>query len=147
MRTLAKHFLTLEELLVAGCCCLSEYLAQVLSSCPNLHAHVAIDDGSYPEDTFSHIKADVFIDRDLNTGSLKPRPCERSLKVFKVMNSNIPRPDLMWYGLVAETYPDQGREIQNLVYDRLARLTNLELLWLGHDPEIKDEESRYEDRG
>jgi hypothetical protein len=30
-----------------------------------------------------------------------------------------------------EDYPGHGREIQQRVYDRLARFTNLETLWLG----------------
>lgn len=48
---------------------------------------------------------------------------------------DIPRPDLMFEGsddsyVVEEAYSGQGGEVQNLVYSRLARFTNLETLAL-----------------
>jgi len=45
----------------------------------------------------------------------------------------IPRPDVKEDEAEKETYPGQGREMQGRVYDRLARLTNLETLWLQGD--------------
>jgi hypothetical protein len=33
-----------------------------------------------------------------------------------------------------ETYPGEGRMLQHRVYERLSRLVNLEVLWLGHNP-------------
>ncbi|KAF9342218.1 hypothetical protein BGX26_008044, partial [Mortierella sp. AD094] len=59
-----------------------------------------------------------------------------SLKVLKLQITDIPRPDIKDRdGAVQEKYPGHGRQIQNQVYERLARLVNLETLWLGHYPE------------
>ncbi|KAF9981313.1 hypothetical protein BGZ65_004087 [Modicella reniformis] len=77
-----------------------------------MHSLIAIDDGSYLVDAFSQFKAG---DRDPNT----------SLRVLKLRITDIPKSEV-----------DQGQEIQSLVYDRLARLTNLETLWLGHNPHV-----------
>ena len=50
----------------------------------------------------------------------------------------IPRPDVKEDEAEKETYPGQGREMQGRVYDRLARLTNLETLWLQGDARYID---------
>jgi len=133
MQALTKSLPTLKELVVDGCGDFtSNDLAQVLSSSPNLHTLVAIDDGPYIMNAFSHFEAGAFIDRDPSTGSLKRWACETSLKVLKVKITDIPRPDVD--DGVHERYPGEGQEIQKRVYDRLARLTSLETLWLGHSP-------------
>ncbi|KAF9953558.1 hypothetical protein BGZ65_004604 [Modicella reniformis] len=74
----------------------------------------------------------MFIDRDPNAGLVKTWACESSLKVLKVMVTGIPRPDLEGVEVVGEVYAGEGPTIQSQVYDRLARLTNMESLWLGH---------------
>ncbi|KAK3810939.1 MAG: hypothetical protein J3Q66DRAFT_350562 [Benniella sp.] len=122
---LAKHFSTLVELDVTLCRNFtSADLVQVMSSCPNLHA---LNDFYANE---SRIDANTFIDRNPTTGSLKSWACETSLRVLKTKIMDIPRPDLIAHGwgnggLILEAYDGQGRAIQNLVYDRLARLVNL----------------------
>ncbi|KAK3829378.1 MAG: hypothetical protein J3Q66DRAFT_395573 [Benniella sp.] len=120
MATLANHYPTLESLTVDGCGRFSGHdLAQVLSFSPNLHTLVAIDDGSYSVGMFPFIKGGIFADQDPFTGYLKTWACETSLKVLKIKITDIP---------IA---------IQKRVYERLARLTNLEILWLGHYPNLK----------
>ncbi|KAF9345840.1 hypothetical protein BGX34_004411 [Mortierella sp. NVP85] len=47
--------------------------------------------------------------------------------------TGIPSPDLEEGDNVEERYPGEDREIQGQVYDRLARFTDLESLWLGDD--------------
>jgi len=101
---------------------------EILSSCPNLHTFHGIFGRS-------SIQGDIFIDQDSHTGELKAWLCETSLKVLKVDIGHIPRPELKGVGVIDEEHPGQGREIQGLVYDRLARLTNLETLSLGDIPE------------
>ncbi|KAK3811087.1 MAG: hypothetical protein J3Q66DRAFT_390971 [Benniella sp.] len=74
----------------------------------------------------------AFIDLDPDTGLLKPWLCERSLEVIEVKIAPIPGPDSENKSAVAEAYPGQGREIQNQVYDRIARLIHLDTLMLGY---------------
>ncbi|KAG0243217.1 hypothetical protein B0O80DRAFT_448479 [Mortierella sp. GBAus27b] len=145
LRVLTLHYSTLVELLVDGCNGFTgKDLAQVLSSCPNLRILVAIDDEIYSEDVeFISIDAGMFIDQDPSTGILKTWPCESSLELLAIKISNIPRPDVKRASASAEAYPGQGREIQNLVYERLARLASLQILWLGHCPEFIDDRPRY----
>lgn len=108
----------------------------VLSSCPNLHILVATLDALNAASVPIQCEASATIDQDPDTGSLKAWSCEASLRVLRVKIIGIPRPDLIGYRSTKESCPDQGREIQGQVYDRLARLTNLETLWLGHGPYI-----------
>lgn len=134
-KALEKHFSTLEELVVSeNYFFTGSDLVRFLTSCPNLRILTAIDDDYYLDEmTYPHIEGEDFIDRDPSTGLLRTWKCEASLRVLRVKITGIPRPDL------EENYDDkgdsgQGREIQSQVYDRLSRLTNLETLWLGHDP-------------
>jgi hypothetical protein len=131
MDALTKHFSTLEVLVVDG---IEEDLidvVQVPRSCAELHTLAYIDTYYCGMNGCSKIDAKLFVDQDLGTGILKPWKCEASLKVLKVMVVGIPRPDLEGDDVIKETYPGEGREIQGQVYDRLARLTNLETLWFG----------------
>ncbi|KAG0229386.1 hypothetical protein BGX31_006196 [Mortierella sp. GBA43] len=148
LEALTNHFPTLVELKVDGCSGFSgESLVQVLSSCPNLRSLVAISNGNFPSQTkFLAVDAKVFIDRDRSTGSLKTWSCESMLKVLKVKIGNIPRPELTLPNTNQETYLGQGQEIQNLVYERLGRLTSLQVLWLGHDPYFTAGVPQNEDR-
>ncbi|KAF9999710.1 hypothetical protein BGZ65_004980 [Modicella reniformis] len=78
-------------------------------------------------------EANMFIDRDPITGLLKTWACESSLKVLKLMVTGIPRPDLEGDKVLEEVYPGEGRKIQSQVYDRIARLTNLETSCLAYE--------------
>ncbi|KAK3810895.1 MAG: hypothetical protein J3Q66DRAFT_350441 [Benniella sp.] len=123
---LRRHFPTLQELRMdrhtSGLHGLD--LLQVLSSCPNLHT-VHGDTAGY---AFS---SEVLIDWDPNTDAPRTWACETSLKKFILRITDIPRPDL---NVEIGVEPDQAQEIQSRVYDRLARFTNLETLWLGNKP-------------
>jgi hypothetical protein len=126
------HFYSLEILEVDGCFSLKgDYLVQVLSSCTNLHtlSNIFLLSGRLRHPT---IGAENFIDMDPATGSLKPWHCEKTLKVFGVTVTGIPRPDLKEDNVFVEAYPGQSQELHAQVYDRLARLTNLETLWSGN---------------
>jgi len=92
---------------------------RVLASSPNLHTSMT-----------TRVDANVFVDRYPHTGSLRAWACEASLTSLRVGITGVPRPDLPECR-VQELYPGQGREIQSQAYDRLARLTKLESLWLG----------------
>jgi hypothetical protein len=43
----------------------------------------------------------------------------------------IPRPTTAEHGILEETYPGERLRVHGAIYDRLARLTNLETLLLG----------------
>ncbi|KAG0243206.1 hypothetical protein BGX31_011015 [Mortierella sp. GBA43] len=118
------------------------YLAQVLSSSPNLRVLAATDYILRVEKTTS-INANVFIDRDPATGALKVWPCETSLKVLRVGIVGIPRPDLT-HSNTTETDLSQWREMQDLVYQRLGRLVNLEVLSIGNDGPLTSVENGLE---
>ena len=130
MDALKRHFSTLEMLSLDECDSVtSDQLVQVLSSCSRLHTLSIV---YWYQDINLHdsIDAKVFADVDPDTGSLRPWQCERSLKVLQVRIIGIPRPDLK-EDTFLEAYPDQTQELHGQVYDRLARLTNLETLQLG----------------
>ncbi|KAG0243212.1 hypothetical protein B0O80DRAFT_448492 [Mortierella sp. GBAus27b] len=138
-KVLTTHFSTLEELIVDGTHRIrGKDLVQVLRSCPNLRVLVAIDNRAYsPDVDFTQVKAGSFIDQNPTTGKLIPWACETSLKVLKIRINDILRPDLSWMCEDPEMRCDQGqgREIQHKVFERIGRLTKLETLWLGHDPD------------
>ncbi|KAF9106962.1 hypothetical protein BGX27_008927 [Mortierella sp. AM989] len=124
---LARHYPTLEALtLIGGGHFSEEDFISLLSSAPNLRSLVSIDDT---------ISASSFIDLDPVTNSLKPWACEKSLTLFKVMVTDIPRPDLgNGHDITKEEYAGQGRELHHRVYERLSRFVNLERLMLGFSP-------------
>ncbi|KAG0196420.1 hypothetical protein BGX33_001667, partial [Mortierella sp. NVP41] len=107
-------------------------------------------------DDFIDLDLDLDLDDDNNTkggggggggdsgcrGSLKPWACESTLRVFSAKILGIPRPDITvsYYNTpipedatTQETYPGQGLDLQQRVYERLARFSQLEVLELGHD--------------
>lgn len=131
IEALKKHFSTLEILDMAGSNGVTgDHLVQVLGSCTRLH----MLSNMYRFHNASHhptINAKAFIDADPGSGALKPWSCEKTLKHFGIVITGIPRPDLKRGDTVAEEYPGQSQEIHGQVYDRLARLTNLETLWIG----------------
>lgn len=135
-----RHYpTTLERLKIVGDYGFLDHdKVQILALCPKLREFI-ITPG---------ISARTFIDQDLHTGALKPWACESSLKHLRVMIAGIPKPDLREEGVrlglfrlpeyvVKESYPGQGRDIQEQVYDRLARLTNLETLGIAGTPSGK----------
>jgi hypothetical protein len=145
VEALGKHFSTLEELdlELSGDHCVSNGPLHVLSSGCNLQTLTTLEGCCFIE-TYPRMDATVFIDQDPATGVLRPWPCEASLKVLSAKITGIPRPDLPGHETVKETYPGQGREMQSKVYDRLARLTHLEILCLGRRP-FSRFDSIYED--
>ncbi|KAG0246307.1 hypothetical protein BGX31_003210 [Mortierella sp. GBA43] len=100
---------------------------QMFACCPNLRALVTIDYHNKWNVHCAGFKAEEFIDRDPNTGLLNPWACERSLRELTIQIAGIPRHDL-WPNESAI----QGQKLQDQVYDRLARLTSLEILNLGN---------------
>ncbi|KAK3811102.1 MAG: hypothetical protein J3Q66DRAFT_372787 [Benniella sp.] len=118
----------LEKLVLDRCDHFSSHDAvQVLASSPNLHTFSDVTESMFRT---TRINATLFADRDLNSGSLKAWDCEGSLTTLRVRITGVPRPDLEECQ-VQERYLGEGRGIQSQVYERLARLTRLETLWLG----------------
>lgn len=131
-----QQCLVLERLVWDRCDHFSSHDAvQVLASSPNLHT--LLDITGIPSKS-TRINATIFADRDLNSGLLKAWDCEGSLTTLRVRITGVPRPDLPECQ-VQERYLGEGREIQSQVYERLARLTRLESLWLGESPYLKDQ--------
>ncbi|KAF9085784.1 hypothetical protein BGX29_001774 [Mortierella sp. GBA35] len=151
---LVQHCPTLESLMFRMTPGLtSAHMRKILSSSPNLHTFITLDDGEYVSPEVTYFLAEDFIDRDPATGAIKPWLCESSLKVFRAKVLGIPRPDvtLTHYGrpreelldedgavigvvdVLQEAYPGQSRELQRRVYERFSRFTHLEILGLGHD--------------
>ncbi|KAF9344207.1 hypothetical protein BGX26_004653 [Mortierella sp. AD094] len=135
---LVKHCHTLESYYNAATRIKDDILVQVLSSSPNLHAMITIDNTHCRQPHFQKLEVKKFIDFDITTNSLKMWACEVSLRELRVMIVNIPRPDLGGrYTTIVEEYLGQGQVMQNQVYERIARFVNLEVLWLGNDPSIE----------
>ncbi|KAF9366769.1 hypothetical protein BGX34_008727, partial [Mortierella sp. NVP85] len=144
---LMEHCSTLERLVLDGSCHLTDCeKVAILTRCPVLREFICTDESwSGGRLDLIGFRAQSFIDQDPHTGALKTWACESSLKVLRVMIIGIPRPDLLVkelypgrgvvkpHLLKEEDYPGQGLQIQRQVYDRLARLTNLETLALGED--------------
>lgn len=63
--TLVRHLPMLEAFVVTGCDGVTgEDLVRVLSSCPNTHTLIAIDDEKYKNNAFHHIRFSAFIHWD-----------------------------------------------------------------------------------
>ncbi|KAF8986079.1 hypothetical protein BGZ46_009876 [Entomortierella lignicola] len=112
----------------------SSELIELLSLAPNLRILDTIDYGwEHRNPTTTWVDASAFIDLDPVSESLWPWASEGSLEVFKVKIMNIPRPNIREeYKYIEESYPGEGLDIQLRVYERLARFTRLEVLWLGY---------------
>ncbi|KAK3836378.1 MAG: hypothetical protein JOS17DRAFT_734043 [Linnemannia elongata] len=155
---IVKHCLTLEVLSLTKAYGLwSDTILRILSSSPKLESFVTLidDDNRYPCSEMTHILAASFIDVDPPSGLLNPWACESTLKIFRAKISKVPRPDITqtFIGLpltdgmvVEETYPGQSLKTQSRVYERLARLTKLERLELGHeDRNFTDAYRKFQD--
>ncbi|KAF9345892.1 hypothetical protein BGX34_004383 [Mortierella sp. NVP85] len=114
---LLKHSSTLEALIIERCERISKAgLTRVLSTCPNLHTLCDYD--LCPE-----FNVEEFGDRDPVTRLLRPWKCEPTLKALKLIVHGTP---------ISYIWAD---DIDHLVFDRLARLTKLEKLFLG-EPDV-----------
>ncbi|KAH7053561.1 hypothetical protein BKA57DRAFT_453979 [Linnemannia elongata] len=164
IQAVVKHCSTLEVLNLRKARGLtSELMVQLLSSSPRLETFVTLveDDYGYygrnmgSNQEYTHLLAEDFIDADAadpSSDSLRSWACESTLKVFRAKITGIPRPDItktysgepLKEGMVLpEAYPGQSLDLQGRVYERLARLTRLERLELGHedrylDPDFRD---------
>ncbi|KAG0009038.1 hypothetical protein BGZ80_002804 [Entomortierella chlamydospora] len=142
---LAQHYPTLEALAIGDTKFESNELLLLLTSTPKLQTLISIDDGYYEQWPQTSIESRAFIDLEPVTNSPTPWACESTLKELRIRITGIPRPDLgRQQGVVEEVYAGQGREIQIQVYERLARFTNLESLWLGSNPSIQQFDSSPE---
>jgi len=123
---LEKHLPTLETLEFNGVCrgFWFENMPHFLRSCPQLQSFVNTD-------VFTTLDVKTFIDRDPVTDTLRPWDCERTLKVLRFAITGIPRKDWPGHYIEGESWFSQGYEIHNGLFDRLARLTHLEVLCLG----------------
>ncbi|KAK3811009.1 MAG: hypothetical protein J3Q66DRAFT_350782 [Benniella sp.] len=130
MDALATHTSTLEVLEINGEDFSINDLIEVLRSCTNLHTLSIKNTVLGPMGRRSSFKAEMFIDQDHNTDSLKAWKCESSLRVLHVHITDIPRPGQQSQR-DEDNFSGQGRELQNKVYERLARFSNLETLQLG----------------
>jgi len=135
-----QHCLMLERLEVHNCNAFNGvWKAQILAASPNLHTFSTLDDDWFKGTPFFH--AHSFINQDPHTGELKTWACESSLKTLEICITGVPRPDshgVSEWGVVQETNPGQARGIQGRLYDRLARLTHLETLWLAEENRVMD---------
>ncbi|KAK3811042.1 MAG: hypothetical protein J3Q66DRAFT_350847 [Benniella sp.] len=136
MDALEKHLPTLEALEFNGGChgFWSENMLPFLRSCPQLQSFVNTD-------RFTTLDVKTFIDRDPVTDTLRPWDCERTLKVLQLAITGIPRNDWPGHSIERGSWSSQGYEIHNGLFDRLARLTHLEVLWLGSHSHGNDNES------
>ncbi|KAK3810856.1 MAG: hypothetical protein J3Q66DRAFT_56641 [Benniella sp.] len=127
---LAKHFHTLEKFHVNDCDGWTGHdLLRVLTCCPRLQSLIDVNFKS--EESHHCMDAYTFIDRDPATESLRTWPYVTTLRELNITISGIPRPDLSRHATDESHSDDHGREIQRLVYGRLAQLVNLETLGLG----------------
>ncbi|KAG0226990.1 hypothetical protein B0O80DRAFT_435340 [Mortierella sp. GBAus27b] len=122
-KALARHYQTLEVVVIDTRHGLSkEDLVFILASSPNLRKVHHVNAGRRRNNKTHTFSASLFIDEDPDTGLLKPWASELSLQSFNVKITDIPLP-------MAE---GQGSAIQNRVYDRIARFTNLTSLCLSN---------------
>ncbi|KAG0217512.1 hypothetical protein B0O80DRAFT_503120 [Mortierella sp. GBAus27b] len=136
--SLTEHFTTLQVLRVHGSRSFPHIdIVRILASCPQLQTLAIVDGHRYARDPLLRIRAQEFVDMNPSTSLLNPWACESSLKDLSIRITGIPRPDLEGNAF-QEAYPGEGRMIQGQVYDRLARLTNLNLLTLGSSTNVSD---------
>ncbi|KAG0227584.1 hypothetical protein BGX31_006903 [Mortierella sp. GBA43] len=119
MNALSKHFSTLEVLHLdhLSTCLSGRDLVQVLALCPNLRVVCCDSD-------LHEVHCDAFINQDPKTGELVTWACESTLKKLRIRICGFP-------GYDPRSPYDGGSTLQMLVYERLARLSNLETLSLG----------------
>ncbi|KAF9276043.1 hypothetical protein BGZ74_003769 [Mortierella antarctica] len=138
-KALAEHCDKLEVLQVTSILGdSSSTLCQILSSSPKLKILITSDGKFHVQPRIPYLEAEDFV--DAHRGTLNPWACETCIKVLKTKITRIPRPDVtklldgrQRVDALTETCTREGRLIQQHVYERLSRLTNLEELCLGYD--------------
>ncbi|KAG0036981.1 hypothetical protein BGZ82_003343 [Podila clonocystis] len=131
---LPRHYSTFTEFTMEIGTSNDSFLVHVLAFSPNLRKFVAIQNGQYPigdSIRFPKVDAEVFADMDSRTETYLRWACEATLEIMHVKIVDIP----------AE-YCDHAKvrsHLQKLVCGRLARLTKLQVIWLGHEVEYTDE--------
>ncbi|KAG0282820.1 hypothetical protein BGZ96_012808 [Linnemannia gamsii] len=131
VEALIQHCSTLEELDVCVAKGLtSQKIRHILSTSSRLVKFRMLSTANGHAEDRTHIMAEDFIDLDSALESVRPWQCESTLKVFSARISGIPRPGVT--RIAREKYPGQRNDLQQQIYERLARFTNLELLELGH---------------
>lgn len=119
LAVLTQHYATLNVLE----CCWSfrgEHLVDILSWCPNLtELKCQIEDvREAVEKRLSPITVEQFFDWDEKTHSYRPWACESALQNLRIVFADLDQGDDRW-------------ELHAMLYGRLARLTQLEVLHLG----------------
>ncbi|KAG0246480.1 hypothetical protein B0O80DRAFT_454130 [Mortierella sp. GBAus27b] len=123
-KVLMKHCPTLEKLEIHKCHGFTiNDAVQVLATSPNLCTLIDLDSTEW-----DCVDLQVFVNADPETHSLVPWACESSLKELRITIPSILGPGV---AKAMKKYSGQRLEIQGRVYDRIARLQNLETLWLG----------------
>jgi hypothetical protein len=121
---MANHYSTLVEVLIDGYNGMGyEDVITILSLCPRLQSLITFDDESYSDEgSLLDIPTIAFIDMDPETGKLKQWACTNTLRVLQVK-------------IVPETGPlgkNLKQQLSRVVCARLASLTKLEVIRLGH---------------
>ncbi|KAF9362669.1 hypothetical protein BGX34_005734 [Mortierella sp. NVP85] len=121
---MAKHYPTLVEVLIDGYNGMGyDDVIKILSLCPRLQSLITFDDESYSDDgSLLDIPTIAFIDLDPETGKLKKWACTDTLRVLQV--KIVPETGRLGKNL--------RRQLNRVVYARLASLTKLEVIRLGH---------------
>lgn len=131
VKYLPRHYATLTEFTMEIGTSDDSFLVHILAFSPNLRKLMTIQDGGYPindNSRFPKLEAEVFADLDLTSARIyRPWACEATLEILHVKIAGIPLNDA-----------EDGFHVHRLVYRRLARLTKLQALWLGHDPTYVD---------
>ncbi|KAG0335171.1 hypothetical protein BG000_007747 [Podila horticola] len=161
LRALPLHYSTLTEFTIEISTGTDSALIKILALCPNLRKLVTIQHGEYAfinkfmphagHQIFPEVDANVFADLHPRTKAYRPWACESTLETLQIKICGIP-----WSGDEGDSISceedqdsmpsehDHGTAIlQRQVYGRLARLTNLKTLWLGHDPMVADQYGLY----
>ncbi|KAG0376383.1 hypothetical protein BGX24_007823 [Mortierella sp. AD032] len=149
------HCLTIESLKVSQAPDMSsQQMVQLLASSPCLHTFATLNEEPITDPKVPHFMVEDFVDIDHSTGKARSWLCEPTLKDFRAHITGIPRPDLTktFHGhplrnnmVIQEAFPGQGRKLQRLVYERLARFGRLERLQLGHEDRDFNDEFRLMD--
>lgn len=124
MTSLIQHYSTLMKIRIVQRVGGSSVTA-LLALCPNLQILISTDTISTETKGISTNPVINFIDRDPITLSLRPWACEPCLKTLVIRITDIPLE-------MEEAYRGQRMDLHTGVYTRLARLTQLEELSLGH---------------
>ncbi|KAG0330738.1 hypothetical protein BG000_011542 [Podila horticola] len=127
-KALRRHCSTLEEFWVAASAGDDSYLVDILIHSPKLRTFISIQDGDHPVVKFPEVSAKRFIDWDSETLAYRPWACESTLVGLSIKITGVPT-----------KAGDERKSQHGLLYDRIARMSGLRLLALGHNIRIVDE--------